>query len=104
GPDGRVTKADVETFRRPAPSREPTPTPAPAPAPAHALAHPDPPPDRIPFVGLRRKIAQKMAQSKSTAAHYTFVEECDATALKALRERLRAPAEAHGVKLSFLPF
>jgi pyruvate dehydrogenase E2 component (dihydrolipoyllysine-residue acetyltransferase) len=45
-----------------------------------------------------------MAQSKSTAAHYTFVEECDATALKSLRERLRAPAEAQGVKLSFLPF
>jgi pyruvate dehydrogenase E2 component (dihydrolipoamide acetyltransferase) len=53
---------------------------------------------------MRRKIAQKMAQSKHTAAHFTFVEECDVTALKALRARLKAPAEAAGVKLSFLPF
>jgi pyruvate dehydrogenase E2 component (dihydrolipoamide acetyltransferase) len=45
-----------------------------------------------------------MAQSKSTAAHYTFVEECDATALKGLRARLKDAAEAQGVKLSFLPF
>ena len=60
--------------------------------------------ERVPFAGMRRKIAQKMAQSKHTAAHFTFVEECDVTALKALRARLRAPAEAAGVKLSFLPF
>jgi pyruvate dehydrogenase E2 component (dihydrolipoamide acetyltransferase) len=53
---------------------------------------------------MRRKIAQKMAQSVHTAAHFTFVEECDVTALKALRARLKAPAEAAGVKLSFLPF
>ncbi len=53
---------------------------------------------------MRRKIAQKMAQSKHTAAHFTFVEECDVTELKALRARLKAPAEAAGVKLSFLPF
>ncbi len=45
-----------------------------------------------------------MSRSKTTAAHFTFVEECDVTDLKALRERLREPAEAKGVKLSFLPF
>ncbi|HEX4446877.1 MAG TPA: dihydrolipoamide acetyltransferase family protein [Polyangiaceae bacterium] len=117
GPDGRVTRSDVEGFRAiPSASaavhapeltvaREPAPMPtrdvSPEPAPARDLP---PTPDRIPFVGMRRRIAQKMAQSKSTAAHYTFVEECDATALKLLRDRLRAPAEARGVKLSFLPF
>ena len=46
--------------------------------------------ERVPFAGMRRKIAQKMAQSKHTAAHFTFVEECDVTALKALRARLKA--------------
>jgi pyruvate dehydrogenase E2 component (dihydrolipoamide acetyltransferase) len=60
--------------------------------------------ERIPFAGMRRKISQKMAQSTHTAAHFTFVEECDVTALKALRARLKGPAEAAGVKLSFLPF
>ena len=33
--------------------------------------------ERVPFAGVRRKIAQKMAQSVHTAAHFTFVEECD---------------------------
>jgi pyruvate dehydrogenase E2 component (dihydrolipoamide acetyltransferase) len=60
--------------------------------------------ERVPFAGLRRKIATRMAQSKRTAAHFTFVEECDVTPLKALRARLRPAAEAQGVKLSFLPF
>jgi pyruvate dehydrogenase E2 component (dihydrolipoamide acetyltransferase) len=45
-----------------------------------------------------------MSRSKHTAAHFTFVEECDVTALKALRARLRPGAEAQGVKLTFLPF
>jgi len=53
---------------------------------------------------VRRKIAQKMQQSKNTAAHFTFVEECDATALIALRAKLRPLAEKQGVKLTFLPF
>jgi pyruvate dehydrogenase E2 component (dihydrolipoamide acetyltransferase) len=53
---------------------------------------------------MRRKIATKMAQSKHTAAHFTFVEECDAGELKKLRERLRGDAEKASVKLTFLPF
>jgi len=60
--------------------------------------------ERVPFTGVRRKIAQKMHLSKTTAAHFTFVEECDVTALKALRARMKPSAEALGVKLSFLPF
>jgi pyruvate dehydrogenase E2 component (dihydrolipoamide acetyltransferase) len=103
----RVTRTDVEGFTR-APSRISTPEPtlARASAPAHApvsIVH-GPLEERIPFAGMRRKISQRMAQSTHTAAHFTFVEECDVTALKALRARLRAPAEAAGVKLSFLPF
>lgn len=56
------------------------------------------------MVGIRRKIAQKMTLSTHTAAHYTFVDECDATALKALRARLKGAAEARGAALTFLPF
>ena len=52
-------------------------------APAHASRRArDAREERVPFAGMRRRIAQKMAQSKSTAAHFTFVEECDVTALK----------------------
>jgi pyruvate dehydrogenase E2 component (dihydrolipoamide acetyltransferase) len=59
---------------------------------------------RVPFAGMRRKIAAKMSQSKNTAAHFTFVEECDVSKLRELRARLRPKAEEKGVKLTFLPF
>ena len=119
GPQGRVTQDDVESFRTPAsaPSRAPfvaasasasasssaSSAALPAASPAVHIAH-GPSEERIPFAGMRRKIAQRMAQSTHTAAHFTFVEECDVSRLKALRARLKAPAEAAGVKLSFLPF
>ena len=60
--------------------------------------------DRKPFVGVRRKIAERMQTSVNTAAHFTFVEECDVGRLKELRNRLRPGAEKAGVKLTFLPF
>jgi pyruvate dehydrogenase E2 component (dihydrolipoamide acetyltransferase) len=110
GPQGRVTRDDVLAFGAapvPAPSRQahaPLARPAhpvPAPAPKDAGFLPD---ERIPFAGLRRKIAQKMAASTSTAAHFTFVEECDVSELKALRASLKDAAEARGARLTFLPF
>jgi pyruvate dehydrogenase E2 component (dihydrolipoamide acetyltransferase) len=115
GPQGRVTKVDVETFAKaPAQGGQDRASAGVGTAPsAKAPAHRDPvkitpPPgaleERVPFAGVRRKIAQKMAQSVHTAAHFTFVEECDVSALKALRARLKPAAEAQGVKLTFLPF
>ncbi len=106
GPAGRVTRADVETFRR-------APEPAPASRPelqesegetTRLPDRVDEDEERIAFTGIRRRIAQRMTRSKTTAAHFTFVEECDVTELKSLRERLRGAADAQGVKLSFLPF
>jgi pyruvate dehydrogenase E2 component (dihydrolipoamide acetyltransferase) len=60
--------------------------------------------ERIPFRGLRKKIAEKMHQSKSTAAHFTYVEDCDFTDLNTLRESLKPRAAEYGVKLTYLPF
>ena len=45
-----------------------------------------------------------MRHSLSTAAQFTFVAECDFTALVAHRASVRARAEASGVKLTFLPY
>ncbi len=59
---------------------------------------------REPIIGVRRKIAERMHHAKSTAAHFTFVEECDASRLVDMRERLAPEAERRGVKLTFLPF
>ena len=59
---------------------------------------------REPIVGIRRAIAERMHRSKTTAAHFTFVEECDASALIALRQRLLPDAERRGLRLTYLPF
>jgi pyruvate dehydrogenase E2 component (dihydrolipoamide acetyltransferase) len=59
---------------------------------------------RIAFVGMRRKIAERMQTSKNTAAHFTFVEECDASRVVELRARLQPEAKARGVELTFMPF
>ena len=60
--------------------------------------------EREPIVGMRRKIAERMHHAKTTAAHFTFVEECDASRLVELRERLAPEAARRGVCLTFLPF
>jgi pyruvate dehydrogenase E2 component (dihydrolipoamide acetyltransferase) len=100
GSQGRVTKRDLESFGHPPSAATP---PRPPPAQPSAAVH-GPLEERVPFAGLRRRIAQKMALSTRTAAHFTFVEECDATELKAMRDRLQRDAEALGLKLTFLPF
>jgi len=130
GHRGHVTKDDVRGFvaraAAPAPALVALGTPATAPAPAadassrfvpseRAPVRIGPPPavsgtpaealeERVPMSGVRKRIAARMSQSKHTAAHFTFVEECDVTALMALRARMRPRAEARGVKLTFLPF
>jgi pyruvate dehydrogenase E2 component (dihydrolipoamide acetyltransferase) len=131
GPGGRVTRDDVHAFRTgpaPAPAaslpQAPTtvpdvaPTAPAAPAPA-APAQPARQPvriapvtsaggeaqeERIPLRGMRKRIFEQMTRSKHTAAHFTFVEECDVTALKELRARLKPSADKAGVKLTYLPF
>lgn len=60
--------------------------------------------ERIPFKGLRKKIAEKMRQSKDHAAHFTYVEECDATNLVELRAKAKEIGAASGVKVTYLPF
>jgi 2-oxoisovalerate dehydrogenase E2 component (dihydrolipoyl transacylase) len=57
------------------------------------------------IIGLRRKIAEKMAESVRRIPHITYVEEIDVTALEELRAHLNAQAKATGKpKLNVLPF
>ena len=58
----------------------------------------------IPVIGLRRRIAHKMQESKRHIPHFTYVEEVDVTELEALRARLNSQwADTRG-KLTLLPF
>ncbi len=95
GDGGRISKQDLRAFQDgggPAQERR---------AVARVSRGTD---ERIPLRGIRKKIAEKMALSKRTAAHFTFVEQCDVTELVRLKDRLAAGAKAEGVKLTFLPF
>jgi pyruvate dehydrogenase E2 component (dihydrolipoamide acetyltransferase) len=95
GPHGRVTNADLEGQSggsQKAPVRAAPPLPK------------DPREERIPLKGLRRKIAEQMRKSKDTAAHFTYVEECDMTEIVSLREAAKARSAERGVKLTYLPF
>jgi 2-oxoisovalerate dehydrogenase E2 component (dihydrolipoyl transacylase) len=58
----------------------------------------------IPVIGLRRKIAQRMQESKRHIPHFTYVEESDVTELEALREHLNAKWGATRGRLTPLPF
>lgn len=72
-------------------------------APVRA-ARADEPEERVPLKGLRRKIAEHMRRSLSTAAQFTFVAECDFTAVVEHRSKLKGTAEAAGVKLTYLAY
>jgi len=58
----------------------------------------------IPLRGVRKKIAEAMQHSKRTAAHFTYVEEVDMSAVVALRASVLDEAKRREVKLSYLPF
>jgi 2-oxoisovalerate dehydrogenase E2 component (dihydrolipoyl transacylase) len=56
----------------------------------------------IKVVGLRRRIAENMAASKRHIPHFSYVEECDATALEAMRAQLNSGLGSRP-KLTMLP-
>ncbi len=109
GPAGRVTQEDVERSSRAGeskavPEARPSEPAAPAeraPAPRIDITGQD---QRLPIRGLRKRIYENMARAKHTAAHFTYVDECDVSQLKALRNRTKPHAEREGVKVTFLPF
>ncbi len=97
GDAGRITHADLDAYvaregGRSAPRAE---------AAGYAEKHDE---VAVPVIGLRRKIAQKMQESKRRIPHFTYVEEIDMSELEALRLRLN---EIHGAargRLTVLPF
>ena len=58
----------------------------------------------VKVVGLRRKIAEQMAISKSSIPHFSYFEEADVTELEALRQMLNASRDESQPKLTYLPF
>jgi pyruvate dehydrogenase E2 component (dihydrolipoamide acetyltransferase) len=95
GPGGRIRVEDLEQVASTAPSAVATPaTPAP-------LA---PDEERISTVGLRKAIAARMVKAATTIPHFTEYSLFNASALVALRDRLKAEPAYAEQKLTYLPF
>jgi 2-oxoisovalerate dehydrogenase E2 component (dihydrolipoyl transacylase) len=93
GPAGRVSHEDLDAFIARGPGGD-----------AAAGLSQKNTVEEIKIVGLRRKIAERMALSKSHIPHITIVEEVDATALEELRAKLNERAGTGRPKLTLLPF
>ncbi len=60
---------------------------------------------RVAMTRLRARIAERLLQAQSQAAMLTTFNECDMTAVMALRQRYQEPFTAkHGIKLGFMSF
>ncbi|MDH6232399.1 2-oxoisovalerate dehydrogenase E2 component (dihydrolipoyl transacylase) [Mesorhizobium soli] len=94
GPAGRITHEDIDAFLARGPQ---------APTGARGLVR-NLTVEDIKVVGLRRRIAEKMAVAKSRIPHITYVEEMDVTALEDLRAALNKQKRADQPKLTLLPF
>jgi 2-oxoisovalerate dehydrogenase E2 component (dihydrolipoyl transacylase) len=90
GPGGRITHDDLDAFI----ARGPAAAVAPGLRRRTEV-------EEIRVVGLRRRIAEKMALAKRNIPHITYVEEVDVTALEDLRGKLNAEG---GSRLTILPF
>ena len=96
---GRITIEDLEQFVRDRGKKmKPSATPGP-----DLKAFTPQEDERIPMKGLRKRIAEKMVQSKFTAPHVTGLDEFDVTKLVRLRKQLLEQVEPN-IKLTYLPF
>jgi 2-oxoisovalerate dehydrogenase E2 component (dihydrolipoyl transacylase) len=101
GSGDRVRHADLDAFLK---YRGQRGTPAPAAAPHTASADvSDEEVEEVRVVGLRRRIADNMAESKRRIPHFAYVEEVDVTALEALRQAMNEE-RGERPKLTVLPF
>ena len=111
GPQGRITKEDVQAViagtaalrerpavAAPAPEAR-APAPAQAPQPAGARE------ERVRMTKLRQTIAKRLKEAQNTAAILTTFNEADMSAVMALRQRYKESFEKkHGIKLGFSSF
>ena len=96
GPAGRITHQDLDVYI----ASRGQPMPAGGVRTAYAERHGQ---ETVPMVGLRRRIAQKMAEAKRRIPHFSYVEEIDVTELEVLRAQLNQRYGTERGKLTLLP-
>ncbi len=97
GAGGRIMQADLDAHAPP-PSKGRSDVKADQ---RHAERNDE---EQVPVIGLRRRIARKMQESKRRIPHFTYVEEVDVTELEALRARLNTTWAKQRGRLTLLPF
>ncbi|WP_460949528.1 dihydrolipoamide acetyltransferase family protein [Pseudomonas marginalis] len=95
GPAGRILHEDLDAYLQQRPTQTQTT------ANPYAERNDE---EQIPVIGMRRKIAQRMQDATRRAAHFSYVEEIDVTALDELRVHLNEKHGATRGKLTLLPF
>lgn len=62
--------------------------------------------ERVPFIGVRRKIAEQLSRSMYTAVHFTHHDEADFTEIIKLKDEANLVSEKRGlgIKVTYLPF
>jgi 2-oxoisovalerate dehydrogenase E2 component (dihydrolipoyl transacylase) len=93
GPAGRIGHEDLDVFLAHGPEG----------ARGRGLS-PNNAVEDVKVVGLRRRIAEKMALASARIPHITYVEEVDVTALEELRAALNKEKRAGQARLTILPF
>jgi len=94
GPGGRILGSDFEQFLKSRISGK-------AVAPAAPLATAT---TEIKVIGLRRIIAERMAEANREVPHFSYVEEIDITELESLRQHLNSSKTDKTERLTLLPF
>lgn len=84
GPSGRILREDLDRLARSEPDID------------------DDAVERLPLIGVRRKIAEAMQRSAQQIPHFTYVEEIDVTEVEALRRHLNE-REPDRERLTLLP-
>jgi len=94
GAGGRILRKDFDKFLKAKRSGR-TPLAVPKPAPRT---------EEIKVIGLRRVIAERMAEANREVPHFAYVEEIDITELESLRKHLNDRVGERGERLTLLPF
>jgi len=93
GPAGRILHEDLEDFL----AHGPATTPGPSHARRFGTAD-------VPVTGVRRTIAERMAEAKRHIPHFSIIEEVEVEALEELRGNLNRQFGDSRGKLTVLPF
>jgi pyruvate dehydrogenase E2 component (dihydrolipoamide acetyltransferase) len=97
GPGGRIVQSDVLSAKQKQPA---APAPAPKPAVAERAITPAPAAQAdktIQLTGMRRTIAARLLEAKTTIPHFYLQAELDAEPLVQLRQQLNTANEASGL-------